>query len=308
MSRKPRYVLITPAHNEEKYIGEMIDSILAQDILPCRWLIVNDGSADRTAEIVESYATKHYFIELQSASPRCRRLSGGEEAVESVLKMLNVCDYDFVARFDADLKLERGYIASILGEFDRDGRLGIAGGGLYIEKDGAWELEKGPQYHVRGALKMYRSECLIDIGGLESRIGWDITDEVRAWTKGWKTKSFFHYRVIHRRPTGNGLPARMVYWERGRADYLTWSHPLFALGKAIKTAIETRSLVKAGNFLGGFISCYLRREKRLKDLDFTSVRRSQQLRRIALFFSSKKSENAWLMPGHGGESRGNGEK
>ena len=49
-----RYVLITPAHNEERFITKTLDSMVAQTVLPERWVIVDDGSTDRTAEIVRS--------------------------------------------------------------------------------------------------------------------------------------------------------------------------------------------------------------------------------------------------------------
>ena len=47
-----KYVLITPAHNEERFITKTLDSMVAQTLLPERWIIVDDGSTDRTAEIV----------------------------------------------------------------------------------------------------------------------------------------------------------------------------------------------------------------------------------------------------------------
>ena len=59
-----RYVLITPARNEEKHIETLIQSMIAQTVLPVRWVIVNDGSSDATAKIVESYLQKHDWIEL----------------------------------------------------------------------------------------------------------------------------------------------------------------------------------------------------------------------------------------------------
>jgi len=49
-----KYVLITPAHNEEAFIQKTLDSMVAQTLLPERWVIVDDGSTARTAEIVES--------------------------------------------------------------------------------------------------------------------------------------------------------------------------------------------------------------------------------------------------------------
>ncbi|MEL6820905.1 MAG: glycosyltransferase family A protein, partial [Calditrichota bacterium] len=59
-----KYVLITPARNEEAYLEKTIQSVIAQTILPEQWIIVSDGSTDRTDEIAAGYAEKHSFIQL----------------------------------------------------------------------------------------------------------------------------------------------------------------------------------------------------------------------------------------------------
>jgi len=275
-----RYALITPVRDEEKYIGGMMESILAQQVRPAKWIIVDDGSTDRTAEIIESCARNAEFVEVVKLSRREQREPGGEGAIAHALRHLELSEYDFLARFDADLLFEPDYIGRILDEFERDPKLGIAGGGLYVEKGCRSELERVPEYHVRGALKMYRRQCFEQIGGITTQIGWDTIDEVYAWSKGWKTKSFFQYRVIHRRPTGEGIRASHIYWERGKAEYYTWSHPLFVAGKVVKLAAEKFSLLKPFAFFAGFVSCYLRRESRIQDQIFVQTRRTQQFRRI----------------------------
>src|SRR5580698_3832097 len=58
------YVLITPSRNEARLIEETLKSMVAQTILPLKWVIVNDGSTDATAEIVAKYAAQHSWIEL----------------------------------------------------------------------------------------------------------------------------------------------------------------------------------------------------------------------------------------------------
>ncbi len=284
-----KYALITPAHNEEKYIRQMIDSVLAQAILPSKWIIVDDGSTDKTAQIVEAYKEKHSFMEVLSFPERQRRLPGGESAVGHALRQLNLEEYDFLARFDSDVVLQNEYITQILSEFRRDERLGIAGGGLYVEKNNCLDLEKVPACHVRGALKMYRRECFHDIGGLSSRIGWDTIDEVYAWMRGWRTQSFFEYSAVHLRPTGEGVAKSRIYWERGKADYYTWSHPLFVLAKTVKIVLQTFSLVKAACFLAGFASCYAYGEDRLQDPLFAKIRRKQQRQRIFLALFGDKT-------------------
>lgn len=276
-----RYALVTAVRDEEKYIRAMINSILEQQVLPAKWIIVDDGSSDNTADIVMDYVRRYDFMEIVQLPIRNQRLPGGESAIKHALSRLSLPDFDFVARFDADLVFEPDYIARILSEFDRDPELGIAGGGLYIETRNGKQLEQVPSYHVRGALKMYRRQCFQEIGSLSSRIGWDTIDEVTAWTRGWKTKSFFQYRVKHCRPTGDGLWAVRVYWERGKAEYYTWSHPIFVLAKTFKMGAEKLSLLKPLSFLAGFARCYVRSESRLQDAAFVRTRRSQQLERMA---------------------------
>ena len=274
----PTYVLISPVRNEEKFIGRMIESIAAQTVLPVHWVIVDDGSTDGTPKIVQSYAERYSFIELICLPKRATRKSGGEGAIQQALKITQSYPYDFLARFDADLEFRPDYIERMLDEFFRDDSLGIAGGGLYVQKNGRLLLEKVPYYHVRGGLKMYRRECLERIESLYPYMGWDTIDEVYAWKHGWKTRSFVENRVIHKRPTGEGISPRDISWQRGQGEYYTWSHPLFVLLKAVKVAIT--SPTRAAYFLGGFADCYLKRKDRLDDTIFKQIRRRQQMRRL----------------------------
>lgn len=282
------YALIMPVRDEENYIGPMIESILTQTVLPAKWIIVDDGSSDRTAEIVARYCKEYSFLQLIRLPARDKRSAGGEGAIPAALSALNLNQYDFLGRFDADLLFEPDYIANILKEFVIAPRLGIAGGGLYIQTADQMELEKEPRYHVRGALKMYRRECLQQIGGITTTIGWDTIDEVSAWTKGWTTRSFVHYKVIHRRPTGKGIRSSRLYWERGRAEYLTWSAPSFVVAKAIKVAVQQVSLLRPVSYLAGFCGCYILREARLQDIAFVKARREQQRNRLSAVFQRRR--------------------
>ena len=59
-----KYVLITAARNEEAYIDKTIQSVVSQTILPEKWVIVSDGSTDRTDEIVKKYLVENHWIEF----------------------------------------------------------------------------------------------------------------------------------------------------------------------------------------------------------------------------------------------------
>src|SRR6185503_433440 len=58
------YVLITAAKNEEAYIERLLQSVVDQTCLPENWVIVSDGSTDRTDEIVIEWAKVYDFISL----------------------------------------------------------------------------------------------------------------------------------------------------------------------------------------------------------------------------------------------------
>ena len=56
------YVLITAARNEEKYIEKTIGAVCNQTVPPKKWVIINDGSTDRTEEIAEKYSKVHRLL------------------------------------------------------------------------------------------------------------------------------------------------------------------------------------------------------------------------------------------------------
>jgi len=56
--------IITPTYNHERYIGECIESVLKQTYKNWEMLIVDDGSSDKTVEIVEKYAAQDSRIKL----------------------------------------------------------------------------------------------------------------------------------------------------------------------------------------------------------------------------------------------------
>ena len=60
----PSYVLITPARNEEAFIEKTIESMIQQTVLPRKWVIVDDGSTDKTPDIVSRYLEQYPWIEM----------------------------------------------------------------------------------------------------------------------------------------------------------------------------------------------------------------------------------------------------
>lgn len=289
---KVRFGLVTPVRDEEAFIGAMIESVAAQTILPLRWIIVDDGSRDKSAEIIREYARHHEFIRLMQLPVREDRHFGGECAASIGLRELAGEDLDFVARFDADLLLPPDHFARIIEECLANPKLGIAGGGLYIERNGTLVIEAHSLNHVRGALKIYRRRCFEELGGLAEGMGWDTLDEVTARVNGWETRTFECVQAVHLRPTGQATSPARLYHARGRAEFLTWSDPVFVLGKAIKIAVTQASAIKPICYLLGFLTSYAGGARRAYAPAIARARRAEQWHRIATIVSHPLAGNS----------------
>ena len=75
---EPTYVLITPARNEELHLEQTIQSVVGQTFRPAKWVIVSDGSTDRTDEIARRHAAAHEWIELVRMPERKERHFAGK--------------------------------------------------------------------------------------------------------------------------------------------------------------------------------------------------------------------------------------
>jgi glycosyltransferase involved in cell wall biosynthesis len=59
---KTIYLTITPAHDEEQFIGNLLSSVIAQTCRPSQWLIFDDGSTDGTGDIIDRAARDYPWI------------------------------------------------------------------------------------------------------------------------------------------------------------------------------------------------------------------------------------------------------
>ena len=109
------YALATAAYNEEKLIEKVIQSIVSQTVRPQKWVIVNDGSSDRTAEIVQRYADQYPFIELYTITEEHPRdLTAQVHAINRGFAQLKNVQTDFIGNLDADVTLEPTYFERLL--------------------------------------------------------------------------------------------------------------------------------------------------------------------------------------------------
>lgn len=283
------YVLVTPARNEVDYIEKTIQSVIAQTVLPKRWVIVSDGSTDGTDDIVEKYMAGREWLELihlpdkqeRNFAAKVRVFNAGFERVKTL-------SFDVIGCLDADITFAEDYFAYLLDKFERIPSLGVTGT-HYIEGDfHSYDDSYMNINHVNGGCQLFRKACFEDIGGYVPIKGGGV-DWVAVTTarlKGWTTRSFadrvfYHHRKIGT-AGGNELISRFKY---GKKDYFLGGHPLWQLCRGCFQMTKKPYLVGGMALLLGYFWCWTTRFERPVSVELMQFYRKEQLERLRLLFS-----------------------
>src|SRR5437870_7134797 len=284
-----KYVLITPAHNEERFITETLESMAAQTLLPERWIIVNDGSTDKTADIAAKYAQRFPWIQLVHRSPRSDRHFGAKvHAFNAGLERVGSIDFDVIGNLDADISFDPEYLSFLMRKFSEDPKLGVAG--TPFTEDGGYDTARDSfegENHVAGGCQLFRRRCFEDIGGYipNPAGGIDWVAVTTARMKGWRTRSFPQKRFHHYRPLGtagrSGVAASFSYGEK---DYYLGGSPIWQLFRVAYRMTKQPVLVDGLALLFGYCWAALRRVKRPVTLELMRFHRREQMRKLRAIF------------------------
>lgn len=279
------YVLVTAAKNEEPFIGEVLRSVCAQTLLPARWVVVDDGSTDRTPEIVEDYAKKHPWIELRRREPgRSRSFAGKAHAVNGAMDLLRNLEFDVLGNLDADVSFESGYMEFLLLRFADDPELGVAGtpfteAGGYDSTRDSFEGEN----FVAGPCQLFRRTCWEDIGGYQPNAagGVDWIAVMTARMKGWKVRSFPALRFHHHRPMGTAMKSPLAaLFSYGRKDYYLGGSPVWQLFRVVFRMTKRPRVVGGLALLAGYLWAALRRTTRPVSPELMAFHRKEQMAKL----------------------------
>lgn len=278
------YIVVTPAFNEEKDIKATIDSMTSQIVQPQVWIIVDDGSSDRTWEIISSAAESHSWIKAYRRSGGLKRNDDGllvaSEAkafLEGLEIAFKTCDNpEFIVKLDADIKFAPHYFTALFDEFTHNHKLGIASGVVYEYRGSDLVREKASVAHTRGASKIYRHSCYREIGGIRPVFGWDVVDEIIARASGWQVMSFDHVHLIHLRRTAS-RDGRFAGWARnGYMAYYIGMSPLKIVLRAFFRLIVAGDIVQSCGLIYGYFLNLFRRSQRLPDASLRKLVRQYQ--------------------------------
>jgi glycosyltransferase involved in cell wall biosynthesis len=285
------YVLVTPARNEETFIEGTIQSVVAQSVTPARWVIVSDGSTDRTDAIVQAYAGRHPWIELlRLPERRDRQFAAKAHAFNAGYARLAPVAFDLVANLDADITFDPDYCQFLLDRFADNPGLGVAGTPFVEDFDHpdqhSYDHKSADRTHVSGACQMFRRKCFEEVGGYVPIKGGGI-DWVAVTTarmKGWQTRTFVDKVCYHHRKMGTaGRGPLRARFRHGQEDYYVGGHPLWELIRGIFQMRE-RPWVLGGLFLiAGYCWAGLTRMPSPVPADVRRFQRREQMSRLKAF-------------------------
>jgi glycosyltransferase involved in cell wall biosynthesis len=279
-----RYVLITPARNEEKYIGGTIQSVVTQTVLPERWVIVDDGSTDRTAEIVRGFASQYPWIELVSRPQRAdRSFAGKVYAFNAGLERVKPLSLEVLGNLDSDVSFEPDYLAFLLQKFEEDPKLGVAGTPFVEEGYDSGRDSFEGENHVAGACQLFRYDCFQEVGGfIPNRAGGvDWIAVTTARMKNWKTRSFAEKRIHHHRPIGTAERNEVsAMYAHGQKDYYLGGSPFWQLFRAGYRMTKKPVLLGGAALLLGYCSAAIRRINRPVTPELMRFHRQEQMKKL----------------------------
>jgi len=295
---KGKYLLITPAKNEEQNLPEVARSVTGQKVKPELWVIVDDGSTDDTPHIVENLRASYSYIQSIRLPPRPRDITfhysyvckqGFDYALEYCTE--NNIEFEYIGLLDADTVLEENYSGKLLTEFEKDSSLGIASGGVYYDTGRKLSREKTDKNLPRGTGRLWRKECFIETGGYQVEPSPDSISNIKALLRGWKLKQYANIIQIQKRKTSAADGLWYGYVKNGWMAYYLGKNPLVALTNVLYYSVKFPFYTGAAYFWG-YISSYIKKEKQIQDLEIRSYYRNFKLSGLSSRVSEIFSRNS----------------
>jgi cellulose synthase/poly-beta-1,6-N-acetylglucosamine synthase-like glycosyltransferase/peptidoglycan/xylan/chitin deacetylase (PgdA/CDA1 family)/spore germination protein YaaH len=205
----PSVTVLIPAHNEENVIVQTVSSVLQSDLKDLRIIVVNDGSADKTGELLDDHFSRE---------PRVRIIHQVNRGKAAALNLaMSQAETEIVVTIDADTEIESDAISKLVRHFS-DPKIGAVAGNVKVGNRSRWltrwqaleyitsqNMEKRA-FHllncitvVPGALGAWRKKAIEAAGGITAdtvaedadltiairRLGWRVgyDEEAIAWTE-----------------------------------------------------------------------------------------------------------------------------
>jgi biofilm PGA synthesis N-glycosyltransferase PgaC len=276
-----RYLLVSPCRDEAQYLRRTLDSVAAQSVTPTLWVVVDDGSTDETAAILQDYVTRLPYLRVVQRTDRGRRQVGPGvvEAFYAGLETVRLEDFDYVCKLDMDLELPVRYFELLMERMESNPRIGTTSGKPWFVHPQRGTLVPeicGDEMSV-GMTKFYRVACFNEIGGFVRQVMWDGIDCHRCRMLGWiaESRDLKPIRFVHLRPQGasqNGIWTGRV--RAGFGQYFMGTSPLYYVAVAIYRLPAHPAVIGSMAMLWGYLGSWLKGLPRYDDPEFRRFLRS----------------------------------
>jgi len=172
MMRRPKQPIkvsvLMSVYNGEKYLREAIDSILNQTFTDFEFIIINDGSTDKTKEILESYSDVRIRLFHQENMGLTKSLNRGlKDAIGEYIARQDADDTSYPERLEKQVKYldenhETGLVGTQVVIIDDRGREIVTYNNLVENDKIQKELIRNNTF-CHGSV-IFRKECLNKVG------------------------------------------------------------------------------------------------------------------------------------------------
>ncbi|MBN8429466.1 glycosyltransferase family 2 protein [Microbulbifer salipaludis] len=268
-----------------------LDSVVSQSVVPKLWIIVDDGSTDRSPIILERYADRYPFIKVVKRENRGFRNVGPGvvDAFYAGLRQANIADYQYICKLDLDLELPEKYFETLIEKMEADPRLGTCSGKPYNEREGRLVSERRGDEMSAGMTKFYRVTCFQQIGGLVREVMWDAIDCHKCRQLGWRAQSWDEpdLNFVHLRVMGSSQDGVLTGRSRhGFGQYFMGTGWIYMLSTCIYRAIEYPYIIGGVAMFNGYLCALIKSKPKLNDPELVSEIRRYQWKSL---FSGKKN-------------------
>jgi glycosyltransferase involved in cell wall biosynthesis len=267
---KGRVATIIPARNEEQFIGETLTALLNQDIDDNYIIVVNDGSEDKTKEVVDSFP----YIELINIENRGFDAQGtpilARVINQGLEKLVPEVSYDYIMILGSDHILPSNYIRKIVDHLDHNRDIAICSGQIKGEKS------KVP----RGSGRIVRSDFWKTIGlQYPLKFGFETYLLIKAQQLGYRIDVLNDLISLTSRPTRKSYK---------KETYISYGKSLRALGYIQLYSVGRIGLISLKNPKGAFymLQGYTSSDIEFYEEDFRSFLRYIQYGRLKQYIKS----------------------
>jgi len=193
LKKKPLLSIIIPAYNEEKDIGEAIRSLKKQSYKNFEIIVVDDGSFDRTREIVRKFKDVR-LLEQKHKGTGAARNSGASKAKGEILIFP-----------DSDMEFDKDYLKYLIKPLIEKNIIGTEEEiQLASNLDNIWSRCQGkivsdPEKKDRKIFRAIRKDKFLELGGFDSKYG-HADDQTFLFKYGIKSQIAEKAACYHKNP------------------------------------------------------------------------------------------------------------